>query len=261
MAKVRLFNGKPIMVGKKVALSDDCCCGGPVGACCIAGICGEGYTEAACITAGGTWQGAGTDCDPDPCQTGACCNLTTHVCTEDTNHDDCVASGGIYLGNGSDCVGQACDCCPMFAHYTQLHFSGQVLGCAAGTIAIPEKIWTKVASGGGCALNDFEFAVDSNCLCTFQAQNCIPFTEVPFVATDEIGNCADPGSFNGCVFVANILCSGAVTFDGSSTTAPICCDQSVLLSSSGPYDLTDGAIDVTIPVSGGISFRFLLSLS
>ncbi len=29
MAKVRLLHGKPLMVGGKVALSDDCCCGGP----------------------------------------------------------------------------------------------------------------------------------------------------------------------------------------------------------------------------------------
>ncbi len=28
MAKVRLLNGKPLMVGGKVALSDDCCCAG-----------------------------------------------------------------------------------------------------------------------------------------------------------------------------------------------------------------------------------------
>ncbi len=30
MAKVRLLQGKPLMVGGKVALSDDCCCGGVV---------------------------------------------------------------------------------------------------------------------------------------------------------------------------------------------------------------------------------------
>jgi hypothetical protein len=30
MAKVRLLQGKPLMVGGKVALSDDCCCGGAV---------------------------------------------------------------------------------------------------------------------------------------------------------------------------------------------------------------------------------------
>ncbi len=35
MAKVRLLHGKPLMVGGKVALSDDCCCGPipPVGCC------------------------------------------------------------------------------------------------------------------------------------------------------------------------------------------------------------------------------------
>ncbi len=36
MAKVRLLNGKPLMVGGKVALSDDCCCGTPVGPCGVA---------------------------------------------------------------------------------------------------------------------------------------------------------------------------------------------------------------------------------
>ncbi len=35
MAKVRLLNGKPLMVGSKVALSDDCCCGPtPPTTCC-----------------------------------------------------------------------------------------------------------------------------------------------------------------------------------------------------------------------------------
>ncbi len=34
MAKVRLLNGKPLMVGGKVALSDDCCCGTPHTLCC-----------------------------------------------------------------------------------------------------------------------------------------------------------------------------------------------------------------------------------
>jgi hypothetical protein len=36
----------------------------PEGACCTAGACSI-TTEAAC--SGGTWQGAGTDCDPNPC--------------------------------------------------------------------------------------------------------------------------------------------------------------------------------------------------
>lgn len=34
MAKIRLFGGKPLLINQKVALSDDCCCGGvPCGPC------------------------------------------------------------------------------------------------------------------------------------------------------------------------------------------------------------------------------------
>ncbi|MBN1510685.1 MAG: hypothetical protein JXB13_01600 [Phycisphaerae bacterium] len=37
------------------------------GACCdAAGVCTEG-SQADCVLAGGTWQGIGTDCDPNPC--------------------------------------------------------------------------------------------------------------------------------------------------------------------------------------------------
>jgi hypothetical protein len=38
----------------------------PTGACCIAGVCSI-LTEAACILAGGTYQGDGTPCSPNPC--------------------------------------------------------------------------------------------------------------------------------------------------------------------------------------------------
>ncbi len=39
---------------------------GPVGACCIGGVC---YTlpNAFCVAAGGTYMGDGTPCSPDPC--------------------------------------------------------------------------------------------------------------------------------------------------------------------------------------------------
>ncbi len=43
MAKVRLLNGKPLMVGGKVALSDDCCCGTP-------GICQDVATITVAIS-------------------------------------------------------------------------------------------------------------------------------------------------------------------------------------------------------------------
>ncbi len=40
MAKVRLLGGKPLMVGGKVAMSDDCCCS-TTGACCAGPFCHE----------------------------------------------------------------------------------------------------------------------------------------------------------------------------------------------------------------------------
>ncbi len=65
MAKVRLLQGKPLMVGGKVALSDNCCC--QTGACCHAhGICTVA-TSSACLSAGGIFQGVGTVCTPNPC--------------------------------------------------------------------------------------------------------------------------------------------------------------------------------------------------
>ncbi len=37
-----------------------------MGACCIAGLCSI-LTPANCLSFGGSYQGDGTDCDPDPC--------------------------------------------------------------------------------------------------------------------------------------------------------------------------------------------------
>ncbi len=39
----------------------------PVGACCIGSTCTPNLTLADCTTQGGIWQGAGTDCFPNPC--------------------------------------------------------------------------------------------------------------------------------------------------------------------------------------------------
>ncbi len=65
MAKVRLLQGKPLMVGGKVALSDDCCCGAGLGACCLNGVCTQ-TTETDCRAIGGRWS-SGLSCDPNPC--------------------------------------------------------------------------------------------------------------------------------------------------------------------------------------------------
>ncbi|MHC5005443.1 MAG: M12 family metallo-peptidase [Planctomycetota bacterium] len=85
-------------------------CGGgssPTGACCTTSGCVV-TTEADCNGAGGTYQGDGTGCSPDPCAgdpTGACCVGT--ACSIETAAD-CAAGGGTYLGDGTGCSGGPC---------------------------------------------------------------------------------------------------------------------------------------------------------
>lgn len=84
-------------------------CAPPQGACCQAdGSCTVG-TQAACTTAGGTYQGDDSDCTPNPCPqpepTGACCNGET--CTEGTEAA-CTAAGGTYQGDDTDCASAKC---------------------------------------------------------------------------------------------------------------------------------------------------------
>ncbi len=69
MAKVRLLQGKPLMVGGKVALSDDCCCNPPVtGGCCLPEDCSCVIrTHAQCNALGGRYRGDFTGCVPNQC--------------------------------------------------------------------------------------------------------------------------------------------------------------------------------------------------
>jgi len=82
------------------------------GACCHGdGSCDE-LSESDCIASGGTWQGPGTDCDPNPCgTTGACC--FGNVC-EVRTEVECTDAGGRYIGDGTTCDPiNPCDCnCP-----------------------------------------------------------------------------------------------------------------------------------------------------
>jgi spore coat protein A len=78
-----------------------------VGACCQAGSCSL-QTASACAAAGGTYQGNGTSCSPNPCApiTGACC-ASAGTCTEGTPAA-CASSGGTYQGDGSTCATVSC---------------------------------------------------------------------------------------------------------------------------------------------------------
>lgn len=86
----------------------------PTGACCIHGsetTCLI-MTEAACIAAGGTYYGDGTDCTSGLCDTtppppamGACC--IDGACSIKTEFD-CVSAGGVYLGDDTTCAESTC---------------------------------------------------------------------------------------------------------------------------------------------------------
>lgn len=63
---VYLQDGKVLLVDGKVATSADCCCN-PTGACCFDDGSCVVESESDCIGAGGTYQGDGIMCDPNPC--------------------------------------------------------------------------------------------------------------------------------------------------------------------------------------------------
>ncbi len=176
--------------------------------------------------------------------------------------DDLVLLDSDLVATSEDCCcGE--ECCPFFDTYSTVTLEGQVIGCDDGTISLPSKSWTKVASGGGCDVDTFQFAVDLNCSCQFNAQNCFPFTEVDYVEVDDIGDCDDPDSYSGCVILAHISCDGTAVLEGSTST--ICCDghSGAILNPTSPYDISSGSLDETIPsdTDGSISFRFILTLA
>ncbi len=84
------------------------CAAEAIGACCFAnGSCSE-TTSTDCGNGGGTYEGDGTDCSPNPCPqpTGACC-FANGSCTEDTSAD-CATAGGAYEGDGTECSPNPC---------------------------------------------------------------------------------------------------------------------------------------------------------
>ncbi len=94
MAKVRLLGGKPLLVGGKVALTDDCCCGPscPFGLCCCDGVCTPDVSQEECEAGEGCyWLGCTyASCDPNPC-TG--CNCALDVCVESSSTITCDDGG------------------------------------------------------------------------------------------------------------------------------------------------------------------------
>lgn len=64
----------------RVSPCDDCT---PTGACCVDGVCSI-QTETDCTGLGGTYQGDGTDCDPNPCPSGPCSTVSVTLAASAT---------------------------------------------------------------------------------------------------------------------------------------------------------------------------------
>ena len=79
------------------------------GACCDDdGTCNV-VTEAACTAAGGTYQGDGVSCDPNPCPVlGACCEANGE-CSLAGEAVCEVVVGGTYQGDGTTCDPNPCE--------------------------------------------------------------------------------------------------------------------------------------------------------
>jgi spore coat protein A len=77
------------------------------GACCVAGACSQ-LTQTECASRGGTFQGAGTSCSPNPCAapTGACC-AASGSCSVVTS-STCASTGGVYRGDLTTCSPNPC---------------------------------------------------------------------------------------------------------------------------------------------------------
>ena len=78
-------------------------CGNLPGACCTPeGTCTDEANLAACLAAGGIFEGHGTDCASTSCPIlpGACC-AADGSCTEEANQVSCDALGGLFAGHGT----------------------------------------------------------------------------------------------------------------------------------------------------------------
>ncbi len=195
------------------------------------------------------------------CGGGACCNGS--VCSPSASRAACEAGGGVYLGDGTDCMPVDCTCCAILTPYTTMTFSGQVLGCATGTVNLPTKTWSRVPGGPGCSLVVYTWSIGTNCLCQFQARDCFPPTETDTIFIDQTGDCDDP-NYGACLFAAEFSCNDQTVLFGGSTDGFVCCSGSNASVSSSTYPIGPGTIDVTLPSSSGdpsISFRFVLTLS
>jgi hypothetical protein len=123
--------------------SDPCEVSFVVGACCIPGNACFVEFQSRCTGSPnfGTWGGAGTTCDVDPCAVVPCC-LPGSICT-DTTALDCAAQGGTAGPEGQSCFSFVCET------YCDADW------CEDGEVGVPDIF---------CFLSDW-FAMDAEARC------------------------------------------------------------------------------------------------
>jgi|GEM_PF-2682177 len=145
--RVPALDGKPLIGGEMPIATLQ------LGACCFSNGSCQALTQSQCSSQGGTWQGAGTGCAPNPCPqpTGACC-FADGTCSE-LAEAACLAASGQWQGIGTGCDPNPCPqpgaCC--FADGTCQLMQADACSTAGGT-------WNGAAScdpnpcGGGVVL-------------------------------------------------------------------------------------------------------------
>lgn len=221
------------------------CPGGDTSPCCFSdGHC-EMLTTPDCLDAGGHPSDADNCDDPNTCL-GGCCDPSTFLCSVESL-DDCIADLGTWVGYGTDCTGVDCTCCPFFAFYNTVRFSGTITGCGA-TITLPEQIWTKVAYPP--SLNEFSILS-----CTaFIATTCAG-TDQTAILIDSDGNCTTGEAYMTADFAT--ACGPYVLFTGTVND----CNGGgpVQVGGTDFEDFSSGSLTVAYDSGSGQTFTFNLT--
>lgn len=160
-----------------------------VGACCNGVTCNL-KCETECLAGGGTYEGDGTNCDPNThvCK-GACC--VTGGCLDRTAAG-CAGSNGTFKGRGTRCFSETCGGACCYGFTPQLEFCEEYEARELCTYD-PDGGFEYIAyrgDGTGCAsdcgnLNQYKACClpDGSCMNTTQGVCTAPWIQGNFVST------------------------------------------------------------------------------
>ncbi len=198
------------------------------GACCFDDGSCLVLTSADCGTQGGSYQGDGTDCTPNPCpQLGACC-LPNGTCA-DVLEADCLTLGGTFQGEATLCATTDCNgaCCLISGTCLETTlddcnnqsgtYQGFATTCTPNPCSQPE---------GACCFDDGSCQILSASSCSAQGGNysgdgtlCVPNScPQPGACCFDDGSCQE-------ILAADCTLNGGA-FEGEGTTCtPNPCPQ------------------------------------